>query len=356
LELLFDNKLVAARSLTIPPGEMSPQVFLVGQTADGVFTARIDAKDDLAADNQASIVSLLPRPAKILLVSRGNRFLEKALKSSGEVELTVAQDSLNAAEGFDLVVLDDVAPTVWPKPNVLAIHVVNTNLFDSWTKVPEPAIVDWKNTHPLLRYINLDNVAVAESYGVKVPSWGVSLVDAQQTPLIVAGELSRQRIVWLGFDTLQSTWPLRISFPMFIGNAAQWLNPQSAKSAQLTLKAGETFRLALTKPADKAEAILPDGSKRALPPGDGKTLVFSDTGRQGVYHLHAGENEATFCVNVLDAAESNIKPANELQFGKFNSVTSVDVKRANVEIWRWLAGIGLAVLLFEWWFFHKRTA
>jgi hypothetical protein len=260
------------------------------------------------------------------------------------------------AEGYDLVVLDDVTPTVWPKPNILAIHVVNTNWFDSWTKAEAPAIVDWKNTHPLLRYINLDNVAVAESYAVKAPSWGVSLVDAPQTPLIVAGELSRQRIVWIGFDTLQSTWPLRISFPMFIANAAQWLNPQSAKSAELMLKAGESFRLTLTKPAASAEAVLPDGTKRALPLGDGKSILFSDTARQGAYRLRAGANEAAFCVNVLDAAESNTKPVEQLQFGKFNKVASVDVKRANLEIWRWLAGIGLAVLMFEWWFFHKRTA
>jgi hypothetical protein len=320
-----------------------------------VFTVRIDSKDDLAADNQASIVSLLPRPAKILLVSRGNRFLEKALKASGNVALTVAPDNRDSAEEFDLVALDDVTPTVWPKPNVLAIHVVNTNLFDSWNQIESPSIVDWKNTHPLLRHINLDNVAISECYGVKLPSWGVSLVDARQTPLVVAGELSRQRIIWIGFDTLQSTWPLRISFPMFVANAAQWLNPQSAKSTELILRAGESFRLDLVKPVENAEVILPDGSKRSLPAKDSKSVLFSETSRQGVYHIRAGANEATFCVNVLDAAESNTKPAETLQFGKFNTVARVNVKRANVEIWRWLAGIGLAVLLFEWWFFHKRT-
>ena len=32
------------------------------------------------------------------------------------------------------------------------------------------------------------------------------------------------------------------------------------------------------------------------------------------------------------------------------------VKRANVELWRWIAAAALAFLLFEWWFYHKRTA
>ena len=61
---------------------------------------RIDAQDDLAADNQASIVSLLPEPVKVKLVSRGNRFLEKALHASANVDLTVAADCPDARGGF----------------------------------------------------------------------------------------------------------------------------------------------------------------------------------------------------------------------------------------------------------------
>jgi hypothetical protein len=83
--------------------------------------------------------------------------------------------------------------------------------------------------------------------------------------------------------------------------------------------------------------------------------VFGDTGQQGAYHLHAGNSDMSFCVNLLDAQESNTKPRESLQFGKFNTVTATSVKRANVEFWRWIAGAALAVLLFEWWYYHKRT-
>ena len=113
---------------------------------------RLTAKDDLAADNQASIVSLLPKPVKVLLVSRGNRLLEKALRAAANVELATATDLTDPAAGFDFVVLDDVTPTVWPKGNVLAIHVVNTNWFEGVTRVEAPPIVDWQSAHPLLRY------------------------------------------------------------------------------------------------------------------------------------------------------------------------------------------------------------
>jgi hypothetical protein len=356
LELLFDNQVVDTRPLTIPAGDTAAQVFSTTQERDGIFTVRIDAKDDLAADNQASMVSLLPQPTKVLLVTRGNRFMEKALHAAANVDLSIAQDTVDGAPDKDVVVLDDVTPAAWPKPNVFAIHITNTNWFDSgYTNVENPAIVDWKNTHPLLRYINLDNVQISETLGVKTPGWAIPLVDAQQTPLIVAGELSHQKIIWIGFDTLQSTWPLRISFPMFIANAMDWLNPAAAKSQQLMLHAGEPFRFAFNQTVISAEVTLPGGTKETIAAGGNREIVFGHTAKQGTYHLRAGTNEIAFCVNVLDAAESNTKPRDELQLGKFNKVGAVEVKQASVEIWRWIAAGALGVLMFEWWYYHRRT-
>lgn len=356
MELLFDNEIIDTRALTIPPGETSPQVFTAHQERDGIFTVRIDAKDDLAADNQASIVSILPQPIKVLLVSRGNRFLEKALKANEDVNLSLAQSPLDDAVNFDIVILDDVMPTTWPKPNLLAIHVAATNWFEGgWTNIQAPATVDWKNTHPLLRYINLDNVQIGETLAVKTPSWAVALVEAPQTPLILAGELAHQKIVWIGFDTLQSTWPLRISFPMFIANAVEWLNPAVAKSGQLLVHAGEPFRYSLPQAAETAEVTMPGGAKKTIKPVDGREIVFGDTAKQGTYHLHAGTNDLAFCVNLLDAAESNTKPRAELQFGKFNKVGATEIKPASKELWRWIAAAAMAVLMFEWWYYHRRT-
>jgi hypothetical protein len=220
LELRLDDRLLATRPLTIPAGETSPQVFLASQTADGVFKLRLSEHDDLAADNEASIVSLLPKPIKVLLVSRGNRLLEKALRATANVELALTTDLTDPALGFDFVVLDGVLPSVWPKGNVLAMHVVNTNWTPEVTRLEGPPIVDWRSAHPLLRYAGFDNVQIAESFGAKAPTWAVSIVDSPQAPLILAGDLGRQRIIRIGFDVLESNWPLRVSFPIFIANAA----------------------------------------------------------------------------------------------------------------------------------------
>jgi Ca-activated chloride channel homolog len=358
LELLFNGQLLETRNLVVPPRSTSPQVFTASQAKDGIFTVRLGAKDDLTADNQASIVSLLPRPSRVLLMSKGNRFLEKAIKTAPNVELENATAYIENQKKYDVVILDDVAPTVWPTANTLAIHVATTNWFPGWKTLSAPPIVAWKNTHPLLRFVNFDTVQIAESLVVASNSWAVPLVESTQAPLMVAGELKRQRIIWLGFDTLQSTWPLRVSFPIFIANAIDWLNPAASQAAQLFVRAGDSFRYSLTQPLTNTtvNAVSPDGQKHPLSlEGGGRELVFGDTAKQGIYHVQIGTNDLPFCVNLLDAPESDITPRTEMEFGKYGKVKATTVQRADLEFWRWLAALGLGVLMFEWWYYHRRS-
>ena len=357
VELLFDGQMLEARTLELKPRETVPLVFTAAQPRDGVFTVRLSAPDDLATDNQASILSLLPQPAKVLLVTRGNRYLEKALSAAPLVTLTVASELSDEAKAYDITVLDEVLPDVWPAGNVLAVQVSRTNWLQTLGRVEAPQIVDWRNTHSLLRFVGFDNVRIADALAVKTPSWALSLVDCPNTPLILAGELQRQRIIWVGFDVLQSNWPLLISFPIFVANAVEWLNPATANAAQFQVRVGDPIRFPITAPLQKAVIVLPDHSEHALPIEPGaRELVFGDTSHAGIYRLDAGTNQVTFCVNLLDAAESDTTPHSELAFGKYSKVQASALHRANMELWRWIAAAGLALLLFEWWYFHRRTA
>ncbi len=356
IELRFDGKVVEVRPFTLMPTNTQPLVFLAPQSKDGVFSVHLTAEDDLAADNQAFVVSLMPQPVKVLLVTRGNRFLEKALRGPPNVQLSTAAVLTDSATAFDVVVLDDVMPVIWPTVNTLAIHTGRTNWFPRMDTTKSPTIVDLNSTHPMLRFVSFDNVQISETLAVKTPAWGISLVDSPQTPLIIAGELERQRIAWVGFDTLQSTWPLRVSFPIFMANAIDWLNPANINASQLLVRAGESFRFGLPANISSVQVTKPDGSTKSIGlEANAREIIFGDTFKQGIYRLKAGTNETTFCVNLLDAAESSIRPREELPFGRFGKVTASTLKRAHTELWRWIAVAGLFVLLFEWWYYHKRT-
>jgi hypothetical protein len=184
------------------------------------------------------------------------------------------------------------------------------------------------------------------------------LVEAQQTPLVIAGEKGRQRLVWVGFDSLQSTWPLRVSFPIFMANAMEWLNPQQADASQFTLQAGNAFRQPLFGTVDAATVTLPKGDKKEIKLGEqAKELIWSETYKVGIYKANYGTNETSFTVNLMDPAESDITPRSQVPVGAQGTTAAASVtKRANLEYWRWFVMAALAVLMFEWWYYHRRTA
>ena len=136
----------------------------------------------------------------------------------------------------------------------------------------------------------------------------------------------------------------------------EWLNPANTKSSQLLVKAGDAFRMSLAHSEKNAEVILAGGAKKTytIDP-NANEFVFGDTFKQGTYRLRIGTNETMFCVDLLDAQESNTKPRDELQLGRYTKVTATTTKRTNMELWRTIAMAGLGMLMLEWWYYHRRT-
>ena len=355
-ELRLDGRMIEARMVELQSGSSVSLAFIARQTKDGVFSLKLGVEDDLAVDNQAQVISLLPKPAEALLYSSGNAFLEKALLATETIHLHTTDDPF-AAANHDIVILDNLMPLEWPRGNVMAVNIVPTNWFADGEKVQAPAVVDWKSGHPLLRFVSFDDVEIAEAYSVSPPFWGESLVESSQSPLLIAGELGGRRRLWIGFDTLRSTWPLRVSFPMFIANAVQWLNPTASSGQELTVRTGDPIRVGFEAPGDSILVRRPDGKSESLPWSSARqSFVYGNTADQGIYTVTAGTNRVQFAANLMDAAESDSMPRAALTLAHGRQVEATVSSRADLEIWRWIAALALAVLMFEWWYYHKRTA
>ena len=357
VSLFFGGRLVGNRRVSVGATNTASLVFVTSQSTNGVFRLQLKNNDVLnndvlAVDNTASVLSLTRRNTRALLVTKGNQFLERALRSVPKLDLAVSANLTNPSPPVDFVVLDDVAPSAWPSGNVLAIHTQSTNWFRPSGSIDGPLIVDWKSTHPLLRFVNFDNVQVAKSLAVKPPSWLVPLVESPSAPLVAAGENNGQRVVWIGFNPLDSTWPLRVSFPIFIANAAGWLNPD----ARTGIRVGEPFHVRLASEEQQVTVELPDGSTRETKTMSSGELIFGDTFQQGVYTATVGTNALQFCANLLNSDESDIRSRESLQLGEYGTVEATVQVSADKEAWRWIAMLCLGFLLFEWWFYHRRTA
>ena len=357
VELLFNGQLLDNRLVSVPGTNSVSLAFRATQPGEGIFTVRLSARDDLAVDNEASVAWREPRPIRVLLATRGNGYLERALRAVGTTELGVVANVVEARPSADVVVLDNVEPGVWPEVNVLAFATMAPEWFSSVGEVEMPPIVDWRSEHPLMRHVSFDSVHVGKARAVSTPSWAVPVVESSQAPLILAGDRGRQRIVWVGFDLWESDWPLRVSFPIFMANAMEWLGEGRAGSGSGSIGTGAPIRVALEPGVRTAEIVLPDGRVDAVSLNpEARELVYGRTERQGVYRVRAGAKETVVCVNLLDAAETSNEPRLGLDLGRFGEVEATTLRAANLEVWRWLVALGLGVMLIEWWYYHRRTA
>ena len=355
LELSRDGELVAVRPLTIPANGSQSQLFDDVNFSSGLFSVSFDEKDDLLSDNIAYATLEAPRAIRVLLLSNGNLFLEKALNVDPNVQLTRGSTPSAATGDYDVVVCDGIAP-IKPNANQLVFNIATDLSPITKSGIAQaPSVADWDRKHPVTRYSSWSDVRFARAQAVQLKGWGKAVLEAERTPLIVAGERGGKRVVWCGFDVRETDLPLRVAFPIFITSSLRWLTAKrgAGEADGQPTRAGET--VALQPPANAKEINIkrPDGSTLRLPLQT-NPLIFSKTNQVGVYQASAGKEwRQPFGVSLLSKSESDLKPRDALQVGAGKPLQAESRGRANKELWGYLALLGLLLLGIEWWVYHR---
>jgi hypothetical protein len=376
-QLLLDGQLKDAREVKIPAKSEQPVAFDLENLEQGILELRLDAKDALAADNTARCVVGNIRRGRVLLVTRSNRWLDLALKTEAVQQVCDVErlmpDAMesddfkqkSASGHYDLVIFDGCAPETMPQCNTL--------FFGAIPKVPGlgeprilkgPVVAEVNDTHPLFRFLTMDNVGIIESLLPELPPGTEWLIESGEGPL--AFLLTREGF-WdcvIGFglkrpneeDKWNTDWFLQRSFPMFVFNAVRILGNVQDAIADETILPGQTVVLRSESPADTMEVRGPDRSRHKLERSPQGNFLFNQSDQIGVYEFGEGQRvERRFAVNLFDPRESNIEPRSELTIGHIQVAAKREVSRARQEAWRWLVLAAFVVLLAEWYIYNRRV-
>jgi len=354
VELSCEGRLLDAREQTLARGAKGAEVFEVPATS-GLVTVELDLRDDLAADNSASVFLAAPRRASVLLVSKGDLFLERALVLDPTLEVVKAAAPPADAPAYDLVVVEGVKAAGLPRAR--GYLFINT----SGEKVPVevggtvtgPTIVDWSRSDPVTRYVDLSGVRIAQAPGATPKPWGRALAESDAGALIAAGERGGVRSVYVGWDLLQSDFPLRVAFPIFVANCVEWLIRPAAAAGERAVLPGEVVSVAV--PSGLTELSLTGPSDRTTTiAADRRPLLIEDTESAGIYRLEGEDFSHRFAVNALSRDESNTRPANQMLLAGQRVTGSHGPVQTNKELWRWLLIAALALITLEWAAYHRR--
>ena len=358
VEIYVDGELAGLRTEPLPADTPVSMVFDLPASQNGDVRIELDApNDNLPADDTAWLVAE-PAAARSVVLVDGDRLTAKVLRADPRVELTlITASQLDAATlgGADCLLIGGAVPKGLEGLNVAVLRPTDGGVVAFGDEQKNPAVVGWRRTHPVLRFVALENITVASSRNVADAGGLSSIVDGDLGPLMLAGEVAGGRMLQLAFDPLKSDLPLRVAYPVLILNTVGWLTEGGAASGgKQTVMTGTPWLRRLPEGADPTSVrVTGPGGRVDAPVADG-LLRVQDTSRIGIYRVKSGEVDTAFSANLLSPRESRIAPLSNLDLGSGETGSIAASVTGRREIWRPLVLFGLFVLMLEWIFWHRR--
>lgn len=361
VEFRVDDRLFDVRRYRVQPGQ--PEIVVLDDLPSeaGLLEVRLTQHDALEADNRAYVSLGSARRTEVRIAGDGGLFLNQALSIDPTIRVVktsvgaIQQAALEGRLEPDTVVCyaglgpsrEVPAPSLYLDCAGAGAPVTLTG------EVETPVLLDWSREHPVTRHVDFGEVAVGRARTAKLKPWATALLDGPGTPLLAAGEQHGVRKVYVGFDLLNSDFPLRAGFPIFIANTVRWLTGGRVGGVTPTGRCGEPLRVDLATAETTAKVTLPDGSTRAAEVVAGR-VALPETRQVGLYQVRAGDRSVTVAESLLSADESELTPRGELRVGQVTIRPPTHDRQRPSEQWRWLAVVMLLVLTIEWWWFHQR--
>lgn len=364
LTLAVDGQPTEERPLELAPGGVSEQLFEelpAGARSASLAVSRTSA-DALPLDDEAYAVLMQRKPAQVLLVSPGNPFLERVLSLLPRVELyriPARRYLAIEADRFDVVVFDDYLPPLLPRGNLLVVNPPERGPFRGNGEVRRPRVGVWERDDPLLAYVDVRDLGVSRARRLDVPRWARSLVTSTDgTPLLLAGQDGDRRVAVLPFDLRQSNLPLSPAFPILMANLLAYLAPQGVVQHP-DIRTGEPEVLSPLPQVERVRVTGPDEQATELAAGPRGT-TFARTDVPGLYRVQqilagGGQtvDEDLFAASLVDREESDVRP--RLQGLASPGGSQRELAPFQRELWVPLVALALALVLVEWFWFHRRV-
>ena len=365
VSISVDGQSVEDRNVDLAANGESDQIFdqlPAGARYASVMVNTLNGQDGLALDDSAFAVLEQRKPAQVLLVSAGNQFLEKVLTLLPNVDLyRIASQRYLAVEAdrFDIIVFDNYLPPLLPRGNLLVVNPPDRGPYRTNGSISRPKVTSWDREDPILSFVDLRDLNIARASKLDVPRWGKPLITAGDgTPLMVAGQDGDRRVAILPFDLQQSNLWTMSAFPILMSNIVNYLSPPGVVQAP-GIQTGAPESLAPLPQVQSVRVTSPGDQISEFRTGQGP-ISYAATDVPGLYRVQQivqnGQqtvDDDLFAANLSNPAESDLRP----RLTGLNNPGPLEAGVAVLqkEFWGLLAALVLPLLLFEWFWFHRRT-
>jgi hypothetical protein len=365
LKLRGDGEIVDLSELSLKPEERLSRFYENQGGASRTLEAEIrllgGRPDELPADDHAYALMPERKRARVLVVTRGNTYLEAALLLDEFLDVKlVAPEQFDPGAVRDVVIFDNVVPAGAASVAGAALYL---NPPGDASPVPLGKRLDlfgfdtWERKSPILRWMAMGDIQVLDGHAF-VPGPGDHVLGASEFgPLLVSGERGRQRFVALSFDPKRSDFVLRVAWPLFLLNTIRYFSEQESGYVS-SFRTGEVWSVTVGGKAESATLVDPHKQTHPIRVRDGRAGYFGELA--GYYTLEpmgTGTAEPLrLAANIASPEESSISPRATLALGGSHSRPlgrfSAGVRR---ELWLYLLLGAVVLSVIEWITYHRRV-
>ncbi len=356
LTLLADGKPFMSVNVAVAEGKTWGRTAPVPAGAK-LIEAKLDADDLLLADNWMAAPVGHGGAMRVLLVSSGNVFLERALALDPRVTLdkaaTVPDTEVAGTAGpgvYDLVVFDGTSPVAVKSPGVLSFGKVPAGMSVSTSGSFQGGTILQAAKHPLVDGVEFGNVYIDRASSARASGVVRTLVEADKGPILMATEGAKKNI-FVAFGLFESDFPLDYGFPIFMSNVLDYVTT-AQDATEIVVKTGQPVAF----PAEGSGSLRvegPDGTVTEVPEAGGRYVVRGFE-KAGIYKVGSGGDQRPVYVNLKSDRESEVKPVDMVSVGGGNVKAKGEFVRF-ADLWRPMALLALLVMGFEWWFYARRS-
>ncbi|HVJ83470.1 MAG TPA: BatA and WFA domain-containing protein, partial [Planctomycetia bacterium] len=327
-----DGKPVDIQKISVGSNEEQSFLFRIQLGESARLKVKLDCTDALGLDNEAWAVIDAPRQVKVILVGDDNLILKTVLataefktlaavttKPRSWADKDLAEDV--EARGADLVIFDRCAPKGPPPCNCVYFAAVPPALAGvARTEVEGPNILNWNPSHPVLRFLSLDDVRISKAFTLPEQKGADRLIESERGAILLAVPRGVYVDLVHTFGLVDETgawqtdWPLKLSFPLYVFNILNSLGGVE-NEAKRAVAPGDPIAFRGDEAVTEAVVTPPAGKTRTVKRAKAGTFEFLDTDEIGIYEAKIGEQTRRFAVNLADPAESDIAPAEKIGVG-----------------------------------------
>jgi len=375
--LSLDGVFIDADEVSLEPGAETGLSFVLEVDEANRLELALEIDDALQVDNFAHTGIAPLRLVNVLVVTPGNLPLDLAL-TTGQAELiadveSVAPDYLlqpayqqrAAAGSDDLIIYDRCAPSTMPRSNTFFIGSIPPTQWAQSETSGQILLVDIDRTHPIMRYLELFSLLIAEGRTLTPPPGAIDLLTAENGSILSLAQRDGYQDMVLGFEILSmnaqgessfnTDWQVQRSWPVFMLNLLRHLAGASQGGTLASFRPGQTVAIRTENRQNEVVVESPGGQQHTLNVGGGG-IQFSRTEEIGFYEIRqaAGRTIDRFVVNLFDRQESTVAAAQSVSLGYETVDAIAATTTGRREFWRLLLVCVLGVMTLEWWFYARR--